>query len=1042
MKQLTKFVLFLLIYFAILSVVTAETRYLQSKEDSKSHHAQKGVETWAADHEYLGSILAQAPNVSQRIPSNIILEVPFYNGFKHAFKFFETSVMHHSLAKRYPDIKSYMGVGLDNPSDRASIVVHQGGIYGLIINSHGSSHIRIIEDNLIVESGEMLHTAQDHCEINHYVSESRDLNDDVFWDCVGTDNPCYPVGANLTTYRFAGIMSERANNEEADGTVEGGLAWMVSMVNQINLLWVRELGFKLEMVGGSDQLIFTDDNPAPDVFQQDSSCHSSGDPKYCELEEVKPYLELIIGPGGDDTPQDERTWEYGAHFDTRYNGGVAYAPGSTSTNNANYEVFNHEIGHNLGSSHNITIENGWRCSIGGTIMGSRVRTLNGSSGDQYSSHTIELAMNFRNNQMIYQDLGIWAGNYVTGSEIEGTGNVIPELIVPESGFMIPKETPFILEGMSSPYESSYTFSWEQNDASDQSFSMNPLDDQLPYFLPNKGPLFSTVGPTPEGNKRSFPSMESILGNSYYTEINDYGTILTVEKLPFASREMNMRLLVRTNDPYAGSFNYENIQFFVAGTAGPFRVTSQQDSTTWEVGSEQLITWDVANTDNPDSVNCQTVDIFLSVDGSQNFDYLLANAVPNSGSHTMLIPPLPPSNLARLMIRAVDNVFFDVNNGTIRILNGSTPNVNLSQNQFDINMQQDTLNHYTLDISNDGEEGSVLNFISKVGMDYLFYETFELGELSQGWYDTTNAVDCDYPGWFISEDASSSYFEIPAGDGLYIATNDDACNSDGSNDILYTGEVNLADGMVELSFDRFFKTGFGQTFHILISTDSWETSTEIFTLSNLDGNEEWVRETVNLTEYSGQTIELGLKSDDNGQWASGVALDNIAIGITPEWLSTNSTGYLDYLESEELEFSVNTNDMQLGSSYQGLILVENIQIMEVDTIYVHLTINEQTVMIGEETLPGDFHLYQNYPNPFNPETNILISIPSKQDVTLVIFDMAGRMIRRVNMNSAAEGNHIIKWSGLNQNGNLVSAGIYFYRLSTNSFSMTKKMILLK
>ena len=64
-------------------------------------------------------------------------------------------------------------------------------------------------------------------------------------------------------------MSERANNDAADGTVESGLAWMVSMVNQINLLWVRELGFKLVMVDGSDQLIFTNDNPAPEVFQQD-----------------------------------------------------------------------------------------------------------------------------------------------------------------------------------------------------------------------------------------------------------------------------------------------------------------------------------------------------------------------------------------------------------------------------------------------------------------------------------------------------------------------------------------------------------------------------------------------------------------------------------------------------------------------------------------------------------------------------------------------------------------------------------------------------
>ena len=125
MKQLTKIILFPLINFAILSVVSAEIGYLQFKENNKSHRAQQVVETWAADHEYLGSILAQAPNVSQRIPSNTILEIPFYDGFKHAFKFFETSVMHHSLAQRYPEIKSYMGVGLDNPSDRASIVVHR-----------------------------------------------------------------------------------------------------------------------------------------------------------------------------------------------------------------------------------------------------------------------------------------------------------------------------------------------------------------------------------------------------------------------------------------------------------------------------------------------------------------------------------------------------------------------------------------------------------------------------------------------------------------------------------------------------------------------------------------------------------------------------------------------------------------------------------------------------------------------------------------------------------------------------------------------------
>ena len=81
---------------------------------------------------------------------------------------------------------------------------------------------------------------------------------------------------------------------------------------------------------------------------------------------------------------------------------------------------------------------------------------------------------------------------------------------------------------------------------------------------------------------------------------------------------------------------------------------------------------------------------------------------------------------------------------------------------------------SLEIINDGEEGSVLNYRSRVGMEFVFHEMFEDGEIPSGWYDTTNATGCENPGWFISEDASSSYFDIPPGDGLYIATNDDAC----------------------------------------------------------------------------------------------------------------------------------------------------------------------------------------------------------------------------------------------------------------------------
>ena len=992
------------------------------------------------DRNHLVSALELAPNVNTSLSSDVILSMPNHNIENKAFRFFETEVLPLSLKIKYPAIKSYMGIGVKNPSHRASIVLYNNGIFCLLIDENGSSHIKVDKHYGAV----IRHTdnfKHNECKISNNGTISRDLNDDLFWDCVGTDQPCYPVGTTLTTYRFAGIMSERATNEVSDGTVEGGLAWMVAMVNQVNLLWVRELGFKLEMVEESDQLIFTNDNPAPDIFQQDPSCHSSGDPKYCELEEVKPYLESIIGPGGDDTPQNERTWEYGAHFDTRYNGGVAYMPGSTSTNNASYAVFNHEIGHNLGSPHNISIEGGWRCTIGGTIMGSRVRTLEGFSGDQYSSHTIELAMNYRNDQMIYQDLGIWGGNYVTGASDEETGNVIPDLVVPESGIIIPKETPFFLEGTSVPYDTDYTFSWEQNDASDESFSMNPLDTSLPFFLPDKGPLFATVDPTRDGYKRYFPSIQTILNNNYSTEINDYGTMLTVEKLPFASREMNMRLIVRTNNPYAGSLNHKNVEFFVAGTAGPFRVTSQMDSTIWEVGSVQQVTWDVANTNDPDSVNCQNIDIIMSLNGGQTFDFIIAENIPNTGSHTLTIPPSPPTVSGRLMVRANDNIFFDINNGNITILNNNVPSLILTQSSVNVQLSADSIETFNMEITNDGEVGSVVSFITYPGKEFIFQQDFSDGNLPDGWSISSNA-ECENPGWHISEDASSSYFTIPAFNGQYIATNDDACggSSDGSSDMLYTNQISLPNGLIELSFDRFFTAGFNQTFHIYVSTDGWSTNQEVFSLGYGDGNDGWVYENISLDSYAGQNIEIAFHSNDNGNWASGVALDNIYLGVTPTWVFSSSSGIINYQEVESFDFTIDTQGL-LNQMYFGSIIIEDPYQNLSDTLEISLSVTD-VANINENEIPNEFILVQNYPNPFNPSTKIEFTIPVSENVRLVIYDVLGNQVSEMINKTLNAGKYDYIWLGKNDDGIKVSAGIYFYRIEAGSFLKTKKMILLK
>ncbi len=94
-------------------------------------------------------------------------------------------------------------------------------------------------------------------------------------------------------------------------------------------------------------------------------------------------------------------------------------------------------------------------------------------------------------------------------------------------------------------------------------------------------------------------------------------------------------------------------------------------------------------------------------------------------------------------------------------------------------------------------------------------------------------------------------------------------------------------------------------------------------------------------------------------------------------------------------------------------------------------------------PNTYALYQNYPNPFNPATTITYQLKEKGEVTLEIFDILGRRIKSlVNNVVQSPGMHTISWQGTNSWGEKIASGIYIYRLKSNNFISTRKMILLK
>jgi len=95
-----------------------------------------------------------------------------------------------------------------------------------------------------------------------------------------------------------------------------------------------------------------------------------------------------------------------------------------------------------------------------------------------------------------------------------------------------------------------------------------------------------------------------------------------------------------------------------------------------------------------------------------------------------------------------------------------------------------------------------------------------------------------------------------------------------------------------------------------------------------------------------------------------------------------------------------------------------------------------------TLPMAFGLSQNYPNPFNPTTTIRFHLERRESVKLTVYNMLGRRVATLIDETLSAGSHEVVWTGTDDNRNVVSSGVYFYRLTAGELTDRKKMVLLR
>ena len=205
--------------------------------------------------------------------------------------------------------------------------------------------------------------------------------------------------------------------------------------------------------------------------------------------------------------------------------------------------------------------------------------------------------------------------------------------------------------------------------------------------------------------------------------------------------------------------------------------------------------------------------------------------------------------------------------------------------------------------------------------------------------------------------------------------------------------------------------------------------------NAQKGEQWV--VWNYTQQDGRGYEIARIKD---KWEGSIfGKTTTFLGITYYYTqdSTDTTGYSavggDLIADGFGLISRGGGDLSgrihlIGAVINGIIYG--------DTTLV-------SVKDEQNFLPIAIKLYQNYPNPFNPSTTISFELSSSSNISLIIYDILGKEIKRlIDSEERTTGLYKTIWNGIENNGKKAASGIYFYRLITNKQVLTKSMIILK